>query len=203
MLEAASVLVGLNEAAEGATKVESDHSSASPAASGSSDLPDDDMSSTDTTPPPQADEYSKRYSNASSLPHSYQSGSIFSDGPAQHWGHYRQWSQDRPDTSATSYAGSNYGDEDHVDMAAAMNLLSCSYGTPKSGPVSLPPDVPPVPPLPAKYLSMNKDALSGSTNTPTAPLSRENHSRDVDMDDDDESYAGEDASEGFFGKMEE
>ncbi|KAF1958280.1 hypothetical protein CC80DRAFT_409360 [Byssothecium circinans] len=230
LLEAASVLVAMNAEAG-----DSDSSSPSPPASGS-DLRDG-LSSTDTTPPPQMDDHavgsfprshyasrsSKRYSaNSSAYSQSYQS-TVFSDNG--HGGHYRQWSNvsDRPTTSGTSVAGSYQDENDQADLAAAVGLLSCSYGTPKSGP-ALPPDVPPVPPLPAKFLDFsNVHSISGST-TVTAQQSslrggnyRHQHdSKDVDMDD--ESFADEDdfrrgnsASRGridedddaFFGRMEE
>ncbi|KAF2680330.1 hypothetical protein K458DRAFT_445289 [Lentithecium fluviatile CBS 122367] len=228
LLEAASVLVAMNQ-----DGTDSDHSSASPPASGS-DLRDD-LSSTDTTPPPQMDDHavgsfprlpygsrsSKRFSaNSSAYSQSYQS-TVFSEN-----GHYRQWSNvsDRPTTSGTSVAGSYREDEnDQADLAAAVGLLSCSYGTPKSGPVALSPDIPPVPPLPAKFLDFNHgSSLSGST-TVTAQQSsvrRSNfyhpESRDVDMDsesfaDDDEFRHSNAHSRGridedddaFFGRMEE
>jgi hypothetical protein len=225
--------------AEGESSRDSDHSSVSPPASGSSDLRDE-LSSTNTTPPPQIEDHavgsyprshfggrsSKRYSaNSSSFSQSYQSA-IFSDNG--HSGHYRQWSNvsDRPTTSGTSVAGSYHEDEnDQADLAAAVGLLSCSYGTPKSGPISLPPDVPPVPPLPAKFLGLNNpDSLSGST-TVTAQQSsirgssygyRHHDSKDVDMDDDssadDDEYRHshsrsrgrvDDDDDGIFGRMEE
>jgi len=228
LLEAASVLVAMNM-----DSTDSDHSSPSPPASGS-DLRDD-LSSTDTTPPPQTDDHavgsyprlhyggrsSKRFSaNSSAYSQSYQSA-VFSDN-----GHYRQWSNvsDRPTTSGTSVAGSYREDEnDQADLAAAVGLLSCSYGTPKSGPVALSPDIPPVPPLPAKFLDFNHGpSISGST-TVTAQqssLRRSNfyhhESRDVDMDgdsfvDEDEFRNGNTQSRGrmdedddaFFGRMEE
>lgn len=228
----------MNKDAE--TAHDSDHSSVSPPASGSSDLRDE-LSSTHTTPPPQIDDHavgsfphshygnqsSKRYSaNSSAYSQSYQSA-IFSDhGPGNH---YRQWSNvsDRPTTSGTSVAGSYHEESnDHADLAAAVGLLSCSYGTPKSGPLGLPSDVPPVPPLPAKFLDFsNAQPLSGTT-TVTAQQSSirgsqfryRDESKDVDMDDDsfaeeeEERYrqsnsrsrgrADED-DDAFFGRMEE
>ncbi|ORY14908.1 hypothetical protein BCR34DRAFT_202031 [Clohesyomyces aquaticus] len=237
LLEAASVLVAMNQ--DGEPTRDSDHSSASPPASGGSDVRDE-LSSTDTTPPPQLDDHavgsfprshfghrsSKRYSTNSSSAYSqsYQSA-VFSDNGRG--GHYRQWSNvsDRPTTSGTSVAGSYHEDEnDQADLAAAVGLLSCSYGTPKTGPVALPPDVPPVPPLPAKFLSLNSArSISGST-TGTAHQSsvRGNsygyypQSKDVDMDE--ESFADDDEfrhsnsrthgridedDDAFFGRMEE
>ena len=188
--------------AKGPSAIDSDNSS-SPAASGSSER-EDDLSSTETTPPPQADNAyreQKRYSNTSSAySRSYQS--VFSESaPADNHGfaHYRQWSTssaNRPLTAATSIADS-YNDEESADVAAAMNLLSCSYsGTPKSGPIHAASDIPPVPPLPEKYANHFS--------------SYRNQSGDVIMDDDD-SDDGKTSSrpvhiydddEYMFGKME-
>jgi hypothetical protein len=230
LLEAASVLVAMNKESDGEN---SDRSS--PPASGSSDLREE-LSSTETTPPPQLDDHAvgsfphshfgnrsiKRYSaNSSAYSQSYQS-TIFSDHGN---GHLRQWSNvsDRPTTSGTSVAGSYHDDgNDHADLAAAVGLLSCSYGTPKTGPVALPPDVPPVPPLPAKYFDLNARTLSGSTTVTAQQSSMRNsyrhhsESKDVDMDDDhfadEEDYRysnsrsrgriDEDDDE-IFGRMEE
>lgn len=225
------MLVAMNSEAN-----DSDHSSPSPPASGSSDLRDD-LSSTDTTPPPQLDDHAvgsfprapyathsaKRYSaNSSAYSQSYQS-TVFSDNG--HNGHYRHWSNvsDRPTTSGTSVAGSYRDDEnDQADLAAAVGLLSCSYGTPKSGPVALPPDVPPVPPLPAKFLEYGSSlSISGRTTVMAQQSSlrgdhRYDHDKDVDMDE--ESLADEDDyrqsnsrsrgradedDDAFFGRMEE
>lgn len=238
LLEAASVLVAMN--LEGESTRDSDHSSMSPPASGSPDLRED-LSSNDTTPPPQLDDHavgsyqrshfganpsSKRYStnSSSAYSHSYQSA-VFSDHGRS--GHYRQWSNvsDRPTTSGTSVAGSYQEDEnDQADLAAAVGLLSCSYGTPKSSPFALPPDVPPVPPLPARYLDFsNSRGLSGATNV-TAQQSSvrgnsygyHHQSKDVEMDeesfgDDDDFRHSNSRSRGridedddaFFGRMEE
>ena len=232
LLEAASVLVAMNKESDAG---DSDRSSASPPASGSSDLRDE-VSSTETTPPPQLDDHAvgsyphshfghrsiKRYSgNSSAYSQSYQS-TVFSDNGNGH--HYRQWSNvsDRPTTSGTSVAGSYHDDgNDHADLAAAVGLLSCSYGTPKSGPVALPPDVPPVPPLPAKFMEFNR-SLSGSTTVTAQQSSIRNsyryhsESKDVDMDDDhfadEEDYRHSNSrsrgridedEEAFFGRMEE
>ncbi|KAF2805063.1 uncharacterized protein BDZ99DRAFT_511180 [Mytilinidion resinicola] len=206
LLEAASVLVAMNQEGESGN---SDHSSASPAASGSSDLRDDELSSTDTTPPPQPDEVigsystsrsnsgrSKRFSATSSAySQSYQSTSAFSDVGQNHSSHYRQWSNDgRPTTSGTSVAGSNYDDEDQADLAAAVGLLSCSYGTPKSGPAALGFDVPPVPPLPARFLGMNKDVdMHNEGLEDMDEFDEHSPARDHRMDEDDD---------GVFGTME-
>ena len=230
LLEAASVLVAMNKESD-----DSDNSP-SPPASGSSDLRDG-LSSTENTPPPQMDDHAvgsysshshfgqhsiKRYStNSSAYSQSYQSA-VFSDNGN---GHYRHWSNvsDRPTTTATSVVGS-YPDDGNTDqdMAAAVGLLSCSYGTPKSGAVNLPPDVPPVPPLPAKFMEFNNArSLPGNTTvTPQQSSMRNSYryheSKDIDMDDDhfadEEDYrqsnsrsrsrADED-DDAFFGRMEE
>lgn len=233
LLEAASVLVAMNKESDGG---DSDRSS--PPASGSSDLREE-LSSTETTPPPHMEDHAlgsyphshfghrsnKRYSaNSSAYGQSYQS-TIFSD--QGNGGHIRQWSNvsDRPTTSGTSVAGSYHDDgNDHADLAAAVGLLSCSYGTPKSSAVVMPADVPPVPPLPAKFMDLNyhSQVLSGSTLVTAQQSSMRNSfrhhsdSKDVDMDDDhfadEEDYrmshsrsrgrADED-DDAFFGRMEE
>ncbi|EUC32338.1 hypothetical protein COCCADRAFT_5938 [Bipolaris zeicola 26-R-13] len=234
LLEAASVLVAMNKESDG------EHSDrSSPPASGSSDVRED-LSSTETTPPPQLDDHAvgsyphshfgtrsmKRYStNSSAYSQSYQS-TVFSDnGNGNAHGHFRQWSNvsDRPTTSGTSVAGSYHDDaNDHADLAAAVGLLSCSYGTPKTGPVALPADAPPVPPLPAKYFDLNARTLSGSTTVTAQQSSMRNsyrhtsESKDVDMDDDhfadEEDYRYSNArsrsridedDDEIFGRMEE
>lgn len=154
LLEAASVLVAMNQdGPEASRSSDSEQSYTSPAASGYSDR-EASVSSIETTPPPHGEYpygHQKRVSNASSgFSRSYQS--VFSNGPYQH---RRQWStsSNRPGTAQTALTESYPGD-DQADLAAAVNLLSCSYGTPQTGPVSMPADVPPVPPLPEKYQSL-------------------------------------------------
>lgn len=241
LLEAASVLVNMNQeaaAAEAAKVAESDHSSPSPAASGSSDYRDDGMSSAETTPPPHDDlavgSYSgghftnKRFSsNSSAYSQSYQSNnSVFSESaPHNYLNYYRQQSYDgRPTTSGTSATA--YDDEDQADLAAAVGLLSCSYGTPQSKPVMLPPDVPPVPPLPARFAN-SVDSRPGLIATPpgqhqyatsmrSSYVSRHGSSsnvdEDVEMEDEGDDYErqqrcsrgrSDEDDEGMFGRMEE
>ncbi|KFY31191.1 hypothetical protein V493_01319 [Pseudogymnoascus sp. VKM F-4281 (FW-2241)] len=242
LLEAASVLVAMNQDGPtpppSAKDFNSDHDSASPAASGSSD-PRDGLSSTDTTPPPQTEAYAqsytgssfaghtKRYSSGNNFSRSYQSapsngihaGSM-SNGSA--FGSFGQQSQSgRPPSSGITAGGL----EDEAGLAAAVELLSCSFGTPRSGPVTLPPDVPPVPPLPARYLAQG---FSGTTLTMTppnrqgsAPTSyirggeRGRDGGDVKMEESEESVVDEDEydarsrgrsdedDDGVFGRMEE
>lgn len=205
LLEAASVLVAMN--GDGTPANDSD--SSSPAASGSSDLRDE-PSSAETSPPPQSehayrDPNTKRYSNSSSAySRSYQS--TFSDSVPSASGfgsHYRQWSvsSNRPGTANTSIAES-YPEEDPADLAAAVGLLSCSYGTPKSGPTALPADIPPVPPLPAKYQGASAPGVASR-------MPYVNSQDDVDMDEDmsdEEAHVASrhqhDDDEGIFGKMD-
>jgi hypothetical protein len=222
-LEAASVLVAMN--VDGSA-IDSDASS--PAASGSSDPQDSEMSSAETTPPPHLDDThygstrspleSKRFStNSSAYSQSYQS-SLFSESVPNsrpYMSHYRQWSNDgRPTTSGTSINGGDESQE-HADLAAAVGLLSCSYGTPKTGPVMLPADVPPVPPLPSQFLGQKADHLSGTSlafsGVPRSFSSYVRGRKDVDMEEEvsegedyDRSRARSDEDdEGMFGKMEE
>ena len=195
LLEAASVLVAMNS--EGNPTNDSDNSS-SPAASGSSER-DEDLSSAETTPPPQADrayQDGKRYSNTSSAySRSYQS--VFSESAPQGghaFTHHRQWSSssnNRPLTANASIAES-YRDEDPQDLAAAVGLLSCSYGTPKSGPTGMTNDIPPVPPLPEKY------ANAFSTYRGQGDVVMDDDS----SDDEPRSRTLHDDFEGMFGKMD-
>lgn len=232
LLEAASVLVAMNKESEDGG---SDRSS--PPASGSSD-PREEPSSTETTPPPHMDDppvgsfshshfdhrSTKRFStNSSAYSHSYQS-TVFSDNGAG--GHVRHWSNvsDRPTTSGTSVAGSYLDDtNDHADLAAAVGLLSCSFGTPQSGLQVLPPGIPPVPPLPAKFLDFQptQSLLVGTTVQAQQSDLRNSYrfqtdNKDVEMDDDhfadEEDYRQSNSrsrgrvdedDDAFFGRMEE
>ncbi|KAK3900109.1 hypothetical protein C8A05DRAFT_45986 [Staphylotrichum tortipilum] len=197
LLEAASVLVAMNNnastdpvaAANPTTTTPpdsardfSDRDSASPAASGYSEQ--QDRGSADTTPPPQLDaihaanasyrSFGKRYSSGSGLSRSYQTapyassaaGSVPSvSGFGQH---FRQLSQDQRPMSS----GRNATGQDDRELAAAVELLSCSFNSNGGGgaasrmmatgtTVHLPADAPPVPPLPAQYL--DQGILSGTS----------------------------------------
>jgi len=104
----------------------------------------------------------KRYSSSSagfsrsyrSIPSSsYAESSILSPGLPPH-----NFSTDnRPTTSGTDDGG----------LAAAAELLN--FGTPRTRPTQLSPDVPPVPPLPERYQSVSKNP-AGSTPTMYNPL---------------------------------
>jgi len=210
----------------------SDQDSASPAASGSSEQ-HDGTSSADTTPPPQADMFNtygsgsysgrhKRYSSGQSFSRSYQSAAstnLLSGGSIPNGsgiGHHRQSSHERRPLSS----GISRNQEDE-GLAAAVELLSCSFGstgTPRTIPVTLPEDAPPVPNIPTKYL--NQSSFSGSTLTPSHhPRHTESYTRhqvqldgDVKMEESEESDndydqrsrgRSDEDDDGVFGRMEE
>lgn len=235
------MLVGMNQAAEEiqdpAQGFLSDAESASPSVDGSSG--DRRQSSADTTPPPQAEGQtyagsayggqSKRYSNGSNISRSYQSAVSYAGSipNGSGFGHYRPQSTDPRPVSSGIGGG---GQEDEAGLAAAVELLSCSFGTPKHGPTTLPPDVPPVPPLPAQYIGQNSFSATGlaASLTPThlsGPVQHaESYTRhhahhgsmDVKMDEvgavsvaDDDDFdsrsraRSDEDDEGVFGRMEE
>ncbi|KAJ5920864.1 hypothetical protein N7466_009190 [Penicillium verhagenii] len=168
LLEAATVLVTMNQDGpeqchEHCPEADSEVSSGSPDASS---VMRDGFSSTETTPPPIDEEeeddfemsgmpanWTKRpsISNASAFSRSYHSipSSSYNESAPLHsptFSHFRQSSIDtRPSTADT-----RLHEDDEADLAAAIGL--CNFGTPRTGPVSMTPDVPPVPPLPARYL---------------------------------------------------
>ncbi|KAL9016192.1 MAG: hypothetical protein Q9185_006465 [Variospora sp. 1 TL-2023] len=224
LLEAASVLVGMNQ--DGSTlsdavkTIESDHSSVSPDMSASSELQDDDISSAETTPPPindPADFQDRSYQSAPSS--SFLAGSVSSSSYGQQY-----HGQRRPSTSGLSAVYHGAVDEDEAGLAAAVQSL-CSFGTPRSGPVHLPSDVPPVPPLPPQYAGQNMNRLSENFMTPTLyeiglpptasqRISNERGSKAEDHrrrhqhseDDDDQNamnhHRHEDDEDGVFGRMD-
>ncbi|KAJ5735090.1 uncharacterized protein N7483_000215 [Penicillium malachiteum] len=195
LLEAATVLVTMNhDDPEQSPEADSEFSSASPDAS--SDVRDG-LSSVETTPPPMDEEedddfemsgmpanWTKRpsVSNASAFSRSYQSipSSSYNDSAPLHspaFSHFRQSSVDtRPSTADT-----RLHEDDEADLAAAIGL--CNFGTPRTGPVSMSSDVPPVPPLPARYL--DSSSHPGSSLSPaltqSGPMS-EAYRRDSNAD---------------------
>ncbi|KAI4087560.1 MAG: hypothetical protein LQ339_008877 [Xanthoria mediterranea] len=241
LLEAASVLVGMNQdepfPPDTPKIIESDQSSASPDISATSELHDDEISSAETTPPPMNEPSyfhdsfttvrTKRNSGTSSaFSRSYQSApsSSFLAGSIPSSSYGQQYpSQRRPSTSGV--ASTTVVDDDEANLAAAVQSL-CSFGTPRTGPVHLPADVPPVPPLPAQYAGQSINRLSANTMAPTpfefglAPVatqrtSNERGSRPVSShkaysndDDDTESLhkhpnRNDDDEDGVFGRMDE
>lgn len=225
ILEAASVLVGMNQEdapeLDMAKPTDSDNnSSASPAASGSSDPRDeeDEYSSAETTPPPMSDHYgmaegpgasrSKRYSgNSSSFSRSYQSAPSSSLPGSGFAGLNSYNAQRRPSSSGLTHGGAD--DEEEAGLVAAVQSL-CSFGTPRTGAVLLPADVPPVPPLPAQYIVEQGYRPSSNSNniddrkyeselSRQATIVPEGHSQrgDIEMSDSQQrepqhSYRGDD-----------
>ncbi|KAK4123869.1 hypothetical protein N657DRAFT_656195 [Parathielavia appendiculata] len=209
----------------------SDRDSASPAASGYSEQPD--RGSADTTPPPQLDaihpanapyrSFGKRYSSGNGLSRSYQTAPYASSAAGSvpsvsGFGHFRQFSQDVRPTSS----GRNATGQDDRELAAAVELLSCSFNSNGGSRtmVHLAADAPPVPPLPAQYL--DQGMLSGTSFINSYPSrapesftrgelprvdAKMEESGESAMDDDDEdmrSRARSDEEEdGVFGRMEE
>ncbi|KAI1340528.1 hypothetical protein F5Y15DRAFT_42203 [Xylariaceae sp. FL0016] len=240
LLEAASVLVAMNNTNDSATPPEStkdfasEPESASPTAFGYSDH-HGGRSSADTTPPPQTEGFatgslayrdaSKRYSNGSGYSRSYQSaasGSFVPGSMASRNGfaHNRQGSSDRrPPSSGLSTTG-----QEDRDLAAAVELLSCSFNSNGGRDSRLPKDAPPVPPLPAQYL--DQAAFTGTSffnSFPNRQMPESftrgefRHSEDVKMEDSASSMADEEEEEErrsrarsseeddemMFGRMEE
>lgn len=121
--------------------------------------------------------------------------------------------------------GSSVGDHDAdaESLAAAVGLLSCSCGTPRSGPVipSAESDIPPVPPLPARFLGERDQNVHGDTemglgHPVTASGSRSDHNQygmrwsksdeenAVEDDGYDKNHSDEDEEdEDVFGRMED
>ncbi|KAG9505422.1 hypothetical protein J7337_002391 [Fusarium musae] len=210
---------------------QSEAGSSSPAASGYSD-PAERQSSADTTPPPFAEGVNvdgtsyrnKRFSSNGGYATSFQSASAASFGAGSMpygsgFGHYRQPSHEhRPGSSGRNATG-----EDDRDLAAAVELLSCSFGSNNgSRPAMVPADAPPVPPLPAQYLdqaaSLSASFINsfpsrqpesftrGEMRRPSDDVRMEG-SGDSVMDDDDFEMRSrgrsEDDDDGVFGRMEE
>ncbi|KAM7223776.1 hypothetical protein V8F06_000792 [Rhypophila decipiens] len=237
LLEAASVLVAMNDRLDSVTTPpdstrdsHSEQDSASPEASAGY-LDEHEASSADTTPPPPAEgiafgssytnSFAKRHHNGvsrsyQSAPFSSSIGSGISNGLS---GHFRQLSQDVRPTSS----GKNATGQEDRDLAAAVELLSCSFGsTTGSRTVHLPGDVPPVPPLPARYL---EDALTGvsfinsfpggapesfTRGVPPRDIKEDvkmDESGDSVMDDDEDDTRSrarsDEDDDGVFGRMEE
>lgn len=235
LLEAASVLVGMNPN-DGVTTppdstkdVPSDSESMSPAASGYSDQ-GERHSSADTTPPPTSEAFNfggmpyrnKRLSSGSGFARSYQSAPSLPPGSvpsASGISHLRTPSNDRPVSS-----GNNATGQEDRDLAAAVELLSCSFGSNNGsrGTVTLPADAPPVPPLPAQYLDqatpLNNTGFINSfprrqpesfTRGDMRRGSSSDNKMDESADSGDDDFdmhsraRSEDEDDGVFGRMEE
>ncbi|KAL4873325.1 hypothetical protein BDV12DRAFT_160842 [Aspergillus spectabilis] len=196
LLEAASVLVTMNvddptgECIAECPEAESETSSASPDASSEFR---DGLSSAETTPPPMDEDNSDddmsvepekpfgvnnagpHYSHSfQSVPSSSFTGSAPWHSPA--FSHFRHSSIDtRPSTAEVKLH-----DDDEADLAAAIGL--CNFGTPRMGPTSMSPGVPPVPPLPSRFLdqaSPSETPNLGRSGTSVADTTLPNSHQDV------------------------
>lgn len=244
LLEAASVLVAMNNVpkedeavaeavANAATPPDSargfpsDAESASPTASGFSEL-NDRQSSADTTPPPHQEAFShnipeylsKRYSSGG-FSRSYQStpaSGFAGSAPNSAFaglGHSRKQSHDRRPPSS----GRNMTGQDDRELAAAVELLSCSFNSNGGQSVGVPADAPPVPPLPAQYLDQAASLSSAGflnsfpSRQPESFTRGESRNVDVKMEDSADSGMEEDDEDrhtrarsdedddGVFGRM--
>ena len=212
LLEAASVLMTMNQdgtiVSETAIHGDSDGASDSPPASGSSDPQEDDQSSRTSSPSQNEESVTaakdvlyhrpvRQDSYASTLSRSYQSTSATSFAPSSgpDGGEY-QYSR-RPSFHRRPSSASQFdGEENPEVVAAAQGLLSCSLGTPTHGPTQLPPDVPPVPPLPEKFARQASRPVS---------LQRANQT-DVEMSGVQPSLVhnhNEEEDDGVFGHMDQ
>ncbi len=205
----------------------SEPESASPAASGYSEQPER-QSSADTTPPPLSESHNfntlayreKRLSGGSGVSRSYQPSSFGAQLSASNPGQ-QQWTDERRRSSA-GHGGT--GKEDR-DLAAAVELLSCSFGSQNGShdTVTVPSDAPPVPPVPAQYLDQAR-SLSNTGFINSFPRRQPESftrgefrrgSEDVRMEESAESAADDDDldvrsrarsdedDDGVFGRMEE
>lgn len=225
LLEAASVLVAMNDKESTATPPESTKDSASepdsssPAASGYSDHVER-QSSADTTPPPMMEEsglsgLSYRDDSGAGFARSYQSTVSGSLPRGSAFGHFRQPSHERRPPSS----GANHTGEDDRDLAAAVELLSCSFNSNNGshGTVTVPLDAPPVPPVPAQYLDQAASFSSAGFINSFPQRQPESFTRgemrrggeDVKMEDSDDDFdmqsraRSDEDDDGVFGRMEE
>lgn len=209
----------------------SDRESASPAASGYSDHRGG-QSSANTTPPPQSESFgftprsisvgAKRYVSGSGLTQSLrQAGAgsfIAASAPngSSGFGHFRQLSVDQRPTSS----GLNKTGRDDRDLAATLEMLSCSVGSNASRTAGAAIDAPPVPPLPIKYFD-SVDLSSSFMTMGSFPIQPESFARaeyvreETKMDTgsegqvDDEDFdmrpraRSDEEDDGVFGRMEE
>ncbi|KAL6859618.1 hypothetical protein J3F83DRAFT_315409 [Trichoderma novae-zelandiae] len=239
LLEAASVLLAMNgnpkersvtppdSARDFASEPET---ASSPTASGYSDQ-FDGHSSADTTPPPISEQgvtfdtsayRDKRYSMGSVFSRSFQSpqpsnplgfGSI---PDARGFDYDRSGSMDvRPSSS-----GVNANGEDDHELAAAVELLSCSFGSntaSRGAVITHVEDAPPVPPVPTQFLDQAASFVSAGFIHSFPSRQPESFTRgemrrgseDVKMEDSEDDFdmqsraRSDEDDDGVFGRMEE
>ncbi|KAL7950411.1 hypothetical protein V8C42DRAFT_306414 [Trichoderma barbatum] len=239
LLEAASVLVAMNGIPKERSVTPPDsardfasepETASSPTASGYSEQADG-QSSADTTPPPIAEEghafdtsayRDKRYSMGSVFSRSFQSPQpsnplVFGSIPNAHgFDHGRSGSIDvRPSSS-----GLNANGEDDHGLAAAVELLSCSFGSNSGSRAAVTThveDAPPVPPVPAQFLDQAASFVSAGFINSYPSRQPESFTRgemrrgseDVKMEDSEDDFdmrsraRSDEDDDGVFGRMEE
>ncbi|EGR50648.1 uncharacterized protein TRIREDRAFT_75918 [Trichoderma reesei QM6a] len=239
LLEAASVLVAMNgnpkersvtppdSARDFASEPET---ASSPAASGYSDQADG-HSSADTTPPPIYEQgvtfdtsayREKRYSMGSVFSRSLASPQpsnplAFGSIPnARGFDHGRSPSMDvRPSSS-----GINANGEDDHELAAAVELLSCSFGSntaARGAVITHVEEAPPVPPVPTQFLDQAASFVSAGFINSFPSRQPESFTRgemrrgseDVKMEESEDDFEmpsrarSDEDDDGVFGRMEE
>lgn len=196
LLEAASVLVAMNGKESPVLTPPDSSSEPDSAASPYSELElADRQSSADTTPPP------------------WFGAATYGDSSPLH--HLRPSFASRPPSSS---GASGIGQEDR-DLAAAVELLSCSFGSKDGTMVTLARDAPPVPRVPDHYLHQATSLTSAGFISSFPSRQPESFTRgelrrdsvDVKMEDsgDDDDFdmrsraRSDDDDDGVFGRMEE
>jgi hypothetical protein len=238
LLEAASVLVAMNgnpdersvTPPDSARDFASEPETASPTASGYSEQADG-RSSVDTTPPPIAEDgltfdtsayREKRFSVGSVFSRSFQSPQpsnpliLGSLANADGFDHIRSGSIDlRPSSDDANVIG-----QDDHDLAAAVELLSCSFGSnngSRNAVTTLAEDAPPVPPVPAQFLDQAASFVSSGFINSYPSRQPESFTRgemrrgseDVKMEDSEDDFdmrsraRSDEDDDGVFGRMEE
>ncbi|KAL7785517.1 hypothetical protein V8C37DRAFT_393884 [Trichoderma ceciliae] len=239
LLEAASVLVAMNgnpkersvTPPDSTRDFASEPETASPTASGYSEQADG-QSSADTTPPPIAEEghtfdtsayREKRYSIGSVFSRSFQSPQpsnplVFGSIPNAHGFDHRTRSGSI-DLRPPSSGANAIGQDDH-DLAAAVELLSCSFGSNNGSRIAvttLAEDAPPVPPVPAQFLDQTASFVSAGFINSYPSRQPESFTRgemrrgseDVKMEDSEDDFdmrsraRSDEDDDGVFGRMEE
>lgn len=232
LLEAASVLVAMNgppKDADAATPPEStkdsasEPDSASPAASGFSEH-GDRQSSVETTPPPSHDgnlfnglSYREKPQEQITFSRTYHPTTATNNSSLLSGS--MPWTSDRRPSS-----GQNVTGKDDRDLAAAVELLSCSFNSNNGsqGTVIMHKDAPPVPAVPAQFLdqatSLSKSFINSFPSRQPESFTRGELRRDSDdvkmeetnesMTDDDDADArlrarSDEDDDGVFGRMEE
>lgn len=192
----------------------SEPDSASPAASGYSEQ-GERQSSADTTPPPIIEGVNFGACPSRDAWHGgFASGNEL-DRPRL--GHSRRPSHERRPPSS----GANRTGQDDRDLAAAVELLSCSFGSNSGyhGTLTVPADAPPVPPVPPRYLDQAASLSSAGFINSFPSRQPESFTRgelrrgsvDVKMEDsgDDDDFdmlsraRSDEDDDGVFGRMEE